>query len=44
MLLFLQEAESLISQRIHPQTVISGWRKATEAARKALEDSARDHG
>ena len=32
----LREAESLISQRIHPQTVI--------AARKALEASARDHG
>merc|ERR1719431_444113 len=29
---------------MHPQTIIAGWRKATEAARKALEASASDHG
>lgn len=40
----LKEAESLISQKIHPQTVIAGWRKATAAARQALESSAKDHG
>ena len=34
----------LVSHKIHPQTIISGWRKATDAARKALEDSAIDHG
>ncbi|KAK3096851.1 hypothetical protein FSP39_003950 [Pinctada imbricata] len=40
----LREAESLVSQRIHPQTVIAGWRKATDEARRALEAFARDHG
>lgn len=40
----LKEAETLISQRIHPQTIIAGWRKATTEARKALEMSAVDHG
>lgn len=33
----------MISQKIHPQTIISGWRKATDVARKALEDSAIDN-
>ena len=28
--------------KIHPQTIISGWRKAVGVARKALEDSAFD--
>ena len=40
----LKEAEQLIAQKIHPQTIISGWRKATDEARKALTDFARDHG
>lgn len=40
----LKEAEALVSQKIHPQTIIAGWRKATDAARKALTDFARDHG
>jgi T-complex protein 1 subunit beta len=39
----LREAEELISQKIHPQTVIAGWRKATDVARQALEDSALDN-
>lgn len=39
-----QEAEALVSQKIHPQTIIQGWRKATDVARKALTDFARDHG
>lgn len=39
----LREAEELIAQKIHPQTIIAGWRKATEAARQALEESALDH-
>ena len=34
----------LIAQRIHPQTIIAGYRKATDAAWKALENSAKDHG
>lgn len=40
----LKEAEQLIAQKIHPQTIISGWRKATDEARKALTEFARDHG
>uniref|UniRef100_A0A8D3A3Y4 T-complex protein 1 subunit beta n=1 Tax=Scophthalmus maximus TaxID=52904 RepID=A0A8D3A3Y4_SCOMX len=30
----LREAELLIAKKIHPQTIISGWRKATQAARE----------
>merc|ERR1712012_978504 len=33
-----------LSTRMHPQTIIAGWRKAADAARKALEASANDHG
>lgn len=40
----LKEAEKLIGSKIHPQTIISGWRKATECARTALTGNARDHG
>lgn len=40
----LREAEKLIEQRIHPQTIVAGWRKATKIARQALEDQAKDHG
>ncbi|XP_063403784.1 T-complex protein 1 subunit beta-like [Mytilus trossulus] len=40
----LKEAEQLISQKIHPQTIIAGWRLATDEARKALTEFARDHG
>lgn len=40
----LREAEQLISQKIHPQTVIAGWRKAQQAARDALEAHTRDNG
>ena len=36
----LREAESLLHQRIHPQTICSGWRLATSIAKKALEASA----
>ena len=39
----LKEAEELVSQKIHPQTIIAGWRKATDVARKALEDFATDN-
>ena len=39
----LKEAEQLIAMKIHPQTIISGYRKAVDAARKALEESAFDH-
>ena len=39
----LQEAEQLISNKIHPQTIISGWRKAVDCARQALTDAAKDN-
>ena len=41
---YIQEAETLVSKRIHPQTIISGWRMATDEARKALTNFAKDHG
>jgi len=40
----LREAELLVQQRIHPQTIVNGYRKAAEAAKAALEFSAKDHG
>merc|ERR1712203_50105 len=40
----LKEAEKLIDMRIHPQTIVAGWRKATKVARTVLESSAKDHG
>jgi T-complex protein 1 subunit beta len=39
----LHEAERLMNLKIHPQTIISGWRKAVKVARQALEDSSRDN-
>ncbi|KXN91164.1 putative T-complex protein 1 subunit beta, partial [Leucoagaricus sp. SymC.cos] len=39
----LREAEKLIAQKIHPQTIIEGYRIASAAALKALEKSAVDH-
>lgn len=38
-----REAEHLIAQRIHPQTIAEGWRLARTAARSALEASAIDN-
>eukprot|EP01135_Chromosphaera_perkinsii_P004396 Nk52_evm47s279 gene=Nk52_evmTU47s279 len=40
----LREAEKLISAKIHPQTIISGWKKAVAVARDALTKSAVDNG
>jgi len=40
----LREAEKLVLSKIHPQTIIRGWRKAIVTARQALEASALDHG
>ncbi|XP_077121377.1 T-complex protein 1 subunit beta isoform X3 [Ranitomeya variabilis] len=40
----LREAELLIAKKIHPQTIISGWRLATQVAREALLNAALDHG
>ncbi|PWA14722.1 hypothetical protein CCH79_00019609, partial [Gambusia affinis] len=39
----LREAELLIARKLHPQTIIAGWRKATQAAREALREAAADH-
>jgi len=39
----LREAEKLISQKIHPQTIIEGWRMAMGAARDALMASSADN-
>ena len=39
----LREAEKLIAQKIHPQTIIAGWRKACDAARQALEAATSDN-
>jgi T-complex protein 1 subunit beta len=38
----LRQAEQLVNQRIHPQTICTGWRLARDAARKALTDMAMD--
>ncbi|PPQ68280.1 hypothetical protein CVT24_005096 [Panaeolus cyanescens] len=39
----LREAEKLIAQKIHPQTIVEGYRIASKAALAALEKSAIDH-
>lgn len=39
----LREAEKLIEQKLHPQTIIAGWRIATEAAKEALAQASFDH-
>lgn len=39
----LREAEKLVDGRIHPQTIIKGWRLARDTARKTLESLAQDH-
>lgn len=36
----LKEAENMISQRIHPQTIISGYRKALKVAQASLDNAA----
>lgn len=35
----LKEAEKLVDLKLHPQTIIAGWRKASDIARKALTDA-----
>jgi len=35
----LKEAEKLVDLKLHPQTIIGGWRKASDIARKALTDA-----
>ncbi len=39
----LREAEKLIAQKIHPQTIVEGYRLASVAALKALEGAAIDN-
>lgn len=39
----LREAEKLVDKKIHPQTIIEGYRIASRAALQALEQSAVDH-
>lgn len=39
----LREAEKLIEQKIHPQIIIAGWRKAVEIARTALQEASLDN-
>ena len=39
----LREAEKLVDRKIHPQTIIEGYRIASNAALKALETTAVDH-
>ncbi|GJQ73924.1 hypothetical protein Trydic_g18858 [Trypoxylus dichotomus] len=39
----LREAERMIDQKIHPQTIIGGWRKAVEVARSALLQASKDN-
>lgn len=39
----LREAEKLVDKKIHPQTIIEGYRIASQAALKVLEESAVDH-
>jgi chaperonin GroEL (HSP60 family) len=39
----LREAEKLVNQKIHPQTIIRGWRKAVTVAREALRKSSLDN-
>lgn len=37
----LKEAEELVRQKIHPQVIIAGWRKAAIEAEKALMESSK---
>jgi len=39
----LREAEKLIEKKIHPQTIIAGYRLASRVALKSLEQAALDH-
>jgi len=40
----LREAEQLVSKKLHPQTIISGFRAAAKVATKVLQDTALDNG
>lgn len=38
-----QQGEKLIEAKMHPQTIIDGWRRAREVALKALDEAAVVH-
>eukprot|EP00051_Salpingoeca_urceolata_P032448 m.15789 g.15789 ORF g.15789 m.15789 type:complete len:532 (-) comp5090_c0_seq1:58-1653(-) len=40
----LRQAETLVAAKMHPQTIIAGWRKAVDCALAALASAARDNG
>lgn len=40
----LREAEKLVNAKIHPQTIVEGYRIGSQAALAALEASTTDHG
>merc|ERR1711959_441259 len=40
---FLREAEKLIQAKIHPQTIVAGFRQATEVARTRLNEMSMDN-
>ena len=35
--------KNLLAQKIHPQTIITGWRKATNEAVRVLEGAAKNN-
>lgn len=39
----IREAEKLVEMRIHPQTIIAGYRESAKVAREALEKSTNDN-
>ena len=39
----LRQAEQLVNQKVHPMTIIQGFRQACAVARDALEQCAQDH-
>ncbi|XP_065213668.1 T-complex protein 1 subunit beta [Planococcus citri] len=39
----LREAEKLVAQKIHPQTIIAGWRRAVQIALEALSRNSLDN-
>jgi len=39
----LKEGERLLNMKLHPNTIMSGWRKAVDVAKKTLEMLGEDH-
>ena len=40
----LRQAEQLVNQKVHPMTIIQGFREACEVAKEALDGAAMDNG